>query len=118
MGLLVTLLEYPPVTHNKDSVMERLQEISSVFVDQIPGDLEHGKLYICERYEVCVHLCACGCGVKTVTPLGTHANGPEWTLNKLGDTISLTPSIGNFMGEKPYHAHYNITKNKIVWHHE
>ena len=78
------------------------------FVDNIPRPIKPGIIYVSEKYGVAIHLCACGCGKETVTPLGDG----EWTLTKSGDKVSLTPSIGNFIWERPnYHAHYVITDN-------
>lgn len=91
--------------------MAKLIEIIPKFFDYIPNDLEYGRLYISEKFKVAIHLCACGCGEKAVTPLKEK----EWTLTKLNGKITLRPSIGNFSGEKPYHAHYLITENKIDW---
>lgn len=92
--------------------MEKTSEIIPFFTENIPSDLEEGKLYISEEYSVAVHLCACGCKNKSVTPLKKG----EWELIKNGDKVSLKPSIGNFSGEAPdYHAHYYITENKINW---
>ncbi len=89
----------------------KINEFIPEFVYFIPEQLEEGKLYISETYGVAIHLCACGCGAKTVTPIGKG----EWTLTKNGDKVTLRPSIGNFMGEDPYHAHYYVTDNKIEW---
>lgn len=88
-----------------------MQELRPVFCDTIPEDLEAGGLYISKKYEIAIHLCACGCGGQTVTPFG--ANG--WTLQEDNGAITIRPSIGNWSGENPYHAHYYITKNKIEW---
>lgn len=90
--------------------MIRLTTIKPIFCDTIPKTLEHGKLYISKKYHVAVHLCACGCGSKTVTPLGKD----EWTLiENIGHTVTLRPSIGNF--EFPCKSHYFITENHIDW---
>lgn len=90
----------------------KIFEIEPIFVEVMPPDIEEGFLYISEKYGTAIHLCACGCKQKTVTPL---SNG-EWTLFKKNETlVSLVPSIGNFTGETPYHAHYFITNNKIKW---
>ena len=92
--------------------MGRINELTPEYSEYIPNDLEPGKLYISEIYSIAIHLCACGCGIKTVTPLGKN----EWFLSKNNEgQITLRPSIGNFMGESPYHAHYYITDNKIQW---
>lgn len=89
----------------------KINELTPVFVETISDELEEGKLYISEKYKCAIHLCACGCKQKTVTPL--YKNG--WTMTKNGGQITLRPSIGNFTGESPYHAHYYITDNKIQW---
>lgn len=86
-------------------------EIKPEYVEQMPDELNEGILYISDKYEIAIHLCACGCGGKTVTPLGAG----EWVLTKTGEAVTLRPSIGNWAGEKPYHAHYYITENKIEW---
>ena len=46
----------------------------------------------------------------------TRIRKEDWTLINNNGLVSLTPSIGNWKGEKKYHAHYYITNNKIVWH--
>ena len=91
--------------------MVKLTEIQPVFVELIDFELEYGFLYISEEYKTAVHLCACGCGGKTVTPIGDG----EWSITNNDGVVTLRPSIGNFMGESPYHAHYYITNNKIDW---
>lgn len=84
-------------------------ELRPLFVNEIPNIVEEGVLYVSALYKIAIHLCACGCGVKTATPLG---NG-EWTLTDNNGKVTLRPSIGNWSGENPYHAHYFITNNKI-----
>lgn len=92
----------------------KIFEIEQMYCDSVPTELESGVVYISELYGVAIHLCACGCGGKTVLPL--EKDGSGWNLIKNEDgTISFTPSIGNWSGENPYHAHYYITNNKVVW---
>lgn len=91
--------------------MNKINELTPVFLTELPFEKEEGILYISEEYKVAIHLCACGCGVQTVTPIGKD----EWTLTKTGDRVTLRPSVGNFTGENPYHAHYYVTENKIEW---
>lgn len=82
-------------------------EITPVFVEFIPDNLEEGKVYISEEYNCSIHNCLCGCGQQTVLPL---IKG-EWQLIKHDDgKVSFTPSIGNF--QFPCKSHYIITKNK------
>lgn len=80
-------------------------EIKPVFVEFIPEIMEQDILYISEKYKCANHLCLCGCGEQTITPL--HDKG--WKLIRDGDKVSLTPSIGNFCF--PCKSHYIITNN-------
>lgn len=91
--------------------MNKLTEIVPQKVELMPEVKQHGVLYISENLQLAIHLCACGCGVDTVTPLSNE----EWTFVEENRKVTLRPSIGNFSGEKPYHAHYFITKNAIQW---
>lgn len=79
------------------------------FVEYIPTDLKPGVLYISMKYATAVHLCACGCGEKVVTPISRS----DWKLLFDGETITLRPSIGNF--EYKCRSHYFITENRIEW---
>ena len=73
--------------------------------------LTEGILYIVKNH-IAIHLCACGCGLETVTPLSPE----NWKLIDNDGLITLRPSIGNTKSEAPkYHAHYFITGNKIIW---
>ena len=87
----------------------KITEIKPVYCETIPQDLEEGKIYISKKFGLAIHLCACGCRGKTVTPLN------QWKLQDNNGSVTLRPSIGNWAGEKPYHAHYFITNGKIVW---
>lgn len=91
--------------------MARINELRPVFVEYMPKEKEEGILYISERFNLAIHLCACGCKRQTVTPF----NGRGWALTNSNGLITLRPSIGNWKWEKPYHAHYYITDNKIQW---
>lgn len=79
------------------------------FIDVIPSDLKEGKLYISVRYRTAVHLCACGCGNKVVTPI----RPAQWKLIFDGDSVSLWPSIGNW--QFPCRSHYWIQNGSIQW---
>lgn len=92
-----------------------ITELTPIYCDNIPDEKEQGILYISKRYWCAIHLCACGCGGQVVTPLKTIAGVAGWNLTEKEGKVSLTPSIGNWSGENPYHAHYFITENKIVW---
>lgn len=88
-------------------------EIEPVYVHYMPHaiEMEQGKLYISKEFEIAIHLCLCGCGEQTVTPIYKEIAGEKgWELIEHDNgKISLTPSIGNF--QFPCKSHYIITKN-------
>jgi hypothetical protein len=89
----------------------RHDTLTTEFVEYIPETLQPGILYVSEKYETAIHLCACGeCKNKTVTPFGSP-NG--WTMTKNENKITLRPSIGNW--QFPCKSHYHITDNKVEW---
>lgn len=87
----------------------RHAEFSHEFVDAMPETLAEGRLYVSIRYRTASHLCACGCGSKIVTPI----RPAKWKLTFDGDTVSLSPSIGNW--QQACRSHYWIRNDKIIW---
>jgi len=87
----------------------KVDRLEPEFVEFIPPELTEGKLYVSMTYATTVHLCACGCGNKVVLPLSPA----EWQMFFDGESVSLTPSVGNW--EFPCHSHYVIKKNAIRW---
>lgn len=83
--------------------------ITHEFVEYVPSELAEAVLYISITYRTAVHRCACGCGNKVVTPISPA----DWQLFYNGDTVSLTPSIGNW--GFPCRSHYWITSNQVQW---
>ena len=85
--------------------------LSPNFVDVIPDGklMEYGVLYISLVGALAIHKCACGCGRQAVTPLAPD----EWSLIYDGESITLTPSIGNW--GLPCRSHYWIVGNRILW---
>ena len=79
------------------------------FVEFVPDYIAAGVLYISLDYEIAVHSCCCGCGHKVVTPLSPT----DWSLTFDGDTVSVSPSIGNW--SLPCQSHYWIIRNSISW---
>lgn len=90
---------------------ERLVVKECVHIDEKP--LQDGVLYVSRRFELAIHLCACGCKVETVTPLllGETKDGWEYSVGPNGPT--LHPSIGN--QKLPCHSHYWVKDGKIEW---
>ena len=79
------------------------------FVEHIPEAIEPNVLYIAIEYDVAVHSCFCGCGHEVVTPLSPA----QWSLAYDGQSISLSPSIGNW--NFPCKSHYWIRRGRIEW---
>ena len=78
-------------------------------VEFVPTDLNDETIYISIPYATVSHKCCCGCGSRVVTPLSPTG----WTLAFDGESISLSPSIGNW--NFPCQSHYFITRNRVKW---
>lgn len=89
--------------------MEKINNYDVHFVDYMPDTINQGILYVSMRYAVVIHLCACGCGEKVVTPLSPN----DWKLSFDGESISLYPSIGNW--DFPCKSHYFIRNSRSVF---
>ncbi len=85
------------------------QHFELCFCEFIPNDLHSGTLYISMEYGTAIHLCACGCGEKVITPLAPK----QWHLFYDGESVSLKPSIGNW--SFPCRSHYWILESKVSW---
>ncbi len=83
--------------------------ITHEFVDAIPSDIAEGTLYISIPYATAIHLCCCGCGHEVVTPL----TPTDWSVSFDGETVSLSPSIGNWSFK--CESHYWISHNRVRW---
>jgi hypothetical protein len=77
------------------------------FVQYMPEQPEDGVIYISMKYRLAVHKCVCGCGNKVITPFSPT----DWELRFYGESISLSPSIGNWNFD--CQSHYWIVKNQI-----
>jgi hypothetical protein len=71
----------------------KLTTIKHVFVEYRPEKLEEGVVYVSIDFRTAVHNCCCGCGNLIVTPLSPV----KWKLGFDGVSISLSPSIGNWV---------------------
>ncbi len=89
--------------------MTRFTKMGHLFVERIPERLEEGIIYVAADVGTVVHRCCCGCGSEVVTPLGPT----DWLLTYDGQSISLSPSIGNWA--QPCRSHYWIKRNQVVW---
>lgn len=84
-----------------------LNRITHRFVDVVPDHLDEGIVYVCLPYETVVHKCCCGCGNEVVTPL----HPLQWSITFNGQTISLSPSVGNW--SFPCRSHYWIRAGEV-----
>lgn len=89
--------------------MKRLMKLEHEFVDFIPEELADGMLYVSIPFTTVTHRCCCGCGAEVVTPLSPT----DWRLTFDGESISLSPSIGNWGA--PCQSHYWIIENRVKW---
>lgn len=89
--------------------MTRAAQITHLFVDHIPQKLEEGTLYISIPLATAMHRCLCGCGTEIATPL----TPTDWQLTFDGDSVSLSPSVGNW--SLPCRSHYWIERNRVLW---
>ena len=77
------------------------------FVEFMPEVIEQGIIYISIEYCTAIHKCVCGCNNEVVTPISPT----DWKLTFDGETISLSPSIGNWNFDCK--SHYWIIHNEI-----
>lgn len=75
----------------------------------MPAKKEPGILYHSPRFELAIHLCACGCGGESVTPLEPVTG---WVLTTSPAGPTMVPSIGHT--KWPCGSHYHITDGRIV----
>lgn len=88
------------------------QDFQHRFVEFVPKSIEPETLYVSVEHAVAVHLCACGCGEKVVTPLAPI----HWKMTFDGRSISLHPSIGNHAFACK--SHYWLTNGRVRWSYE
>ena len=75
----------------------------------IPAELAPGTIYVNPQGNRAHHLCACGCGMRVMTPL----NPIEWELLGPDQYPSLYPSVGNW--NLACQSHYFISQGQVRW---
>ncbi len=86
-----------------------MKTLQHKFVEFIPEQLEDGILYVSLTYCTAIHKCVCGCNNEVVTPFSPT----DWKMMFDGETISLSPSIGNWNFNCK--SHYWIKKNEVIF---
>lgn len=84
-------------------------ELIPEFVEVVPDDMKQGVLYVSEKYRTAIHLCACGCGLQTVTPTNEYG----WNIEIKEKKVTLAPSISNW--QYPCKSHYFVRENRVEW---
>jgi hypothetical protein len=87
----------------------RVKHLTPQFVESFPDKLEPGELYLAMEFGTAVHLCACGCGTRVITPFSPT----DWQMSFDGETVSLKPSVGNWT--LPCRSHYWVRSGRIEW---
>lgn len=79
------------------------------FVKAFPDKLDEGILYVSVEYGTAAHLCFCGCGSEAYTRFSPR----DWSMKFNGETVSISPSIGNwsFMCQ----SHYILDGGRVHW---
>lgn len=90
-------------------MMTKVLRLRPTFVEKMPDTLEDGIIYISEPCRLALHNCCCGCGEEVSTPLGPT----EYTLQVVGDAVTVRPSIGNH--DYPCRSHYLIENGSVIW---
>lgn len=86
-----------------------MKMLETRFVEYIPDKIDESVLYVSYEFNTAIHLCACGCKNKVVTPISPV----QWSYTYNGESISLSPSIGNWNFE--CQSHYWIKNSEIIW---
>jgi hypothetical protein len=79
------------------------------FVKAFPDQLEDGILYVSVEFGTAAHRCFCGCGSEVYTRFSPR----DWSMKFNGDTVSISPSIGNW--SFPCQSHYVLSGGRVHW---
>ena len=89
--------------------MTRHEQIRHEFVEETPAHLQEGVLYVSVAHRIAAHSCFCGCGSEVITAIAPT----QWELLFDGATVSLYPSISNWVLECK--SHYWVMRNTVNW---
>ena len=86
----------------------RYSRLQHSFVRHIPEEITPGILYVSLEYCTAIHRCCCGCGEEVVTPFSPT----DWQMVFDGESISLSPSVGNWNSR--CRSHYVIRRGRVI----
>lgn len=79
------------------------------FVKAFPDKLDDGILYVSVEFGTAAHRCFCGCGSEVYTRLSPR----DWSMKFNGETVSISPSIGNW--SFACQSHYILDGGRVHW---
>lgn len=79
------------------------------FVKAFPDKLGEGILYVSVEYGTAAHRCFCGCGSEVYTRFSPR----DWSMKFNGETVSISPSIGNW--SFACQSHYILDGGRVHW---
>ncbi|MBJ7410247.1 MAG: hypothetical protein JHD15_07760 [Phenylobacterium sp.] len=79
------------------------------FVRGFPDNLEDGILYVSMDFAQAAHRCLCGCGQEVYTRFTPR----DWQMLFDGESVSVTPSIGNW--SFACQSHYWLDHGRVRW---
>lgn len=79
------------------------------FVKAFPDKLDDGILYVSVEFGTAAHRCFCGCGSEVYTRFSPR----DWSMKFNGETVSISPSIGNW--SFACQSHYILDGGRVHW---
>ena len=79
------------------------------FVKAFPDKLDEGTLYVSVEFGTAAHLCFCGCRSEVYTRFSPR----DWSMRFNGETVSVSPSIGNWSFD--CQSHYILDGGRVHW---
>lgn len=79
------------------------------FVKAFPDKLEEGILFVSVEFGTAAHRCFCGCGSEVYTRFSPR----DWSMKFNGETVSISPSIGNW--SFACQSHYILDGGRVRW---